>query len=78
MNSFLIQECSLINIMELPKKNKQMDKEDLDWLISVQSQAYRLYAINKMPDDDYRLLDNTIDQILENNNLHNSDEDLQP
>lgn len=26
----------------------------------------------------YRLLDNTIDEILANNGVHNSDEDLQP
>lgn len=55
-----------------------MDREDLEWLQGVQAQAYRLYAINKMPDDDYYLLDETIDRILENNNGHNSDEDLQP
>lgn len=55
-----------------------MDKEDLEWLQSVQSQAFRLYAINKMPEDVYRSLDNIIDQILENNGVHNSDDDLQP
>jgi len=55
-----------------------MDREDLEWLQSVQEQAYRLYAINKMPDDDYNDLDNLIERILENNGVHNSDEDLQP
>jgi len=51
-----------------------MDREDLEWLQSVQSQAYRLYAINKMPDDDYIALDNVIDSILQNNGV-NTDED---
>lgn len=53
-----------------------MDKEDLEWLQAVQAQAYRLYAINKMPDDDYFLLDNTIDQILSNNKVNTSEQDL--
>lgn len=52
-----------------------MDREDLEWLQNVQSQAYRLYAFNKMPEDDYRALDNTIDGILYNNGVNvNEDE----
>jgi hypothetical protein len=53
-----------------------MDKEDLEWLQSVQSQAYRLWAINKMMDDDYYLLDNTIDKILSNNSVNVSEDDI--
>lgn len=53
-----------------------MEQEDLEWLQSVQSQAYRLYAINKMSEDDYQLLDNTIDTILSNNNVNVSEQDL--
>lgn len=53
-----------------------MDKEDLEWLQGVQSQAYRLYAINKMSENDYQLLDNTIDEILSNNNVNTSEQDI--
>ena len=53
-----------------------MDREDLEWLQNVQAQAYRLYAINKMPDEDYELLDNTIDKILSNNNVNTSEQDF--
>lgn len=52
-----------------------MDREDLEWLQSVQQQAYRLYAINKMPQDDYTLLDNTIDTILNNNGVNSRADD---
>lgn len=53
-----------------------MDREDLEWLQSVQAQAYRLYAINKIPEDDYQLLDNTIDTILSNNKVNTAEEDF--
>lgn len=53
-----------------------MDREDLEYLQNVQSYAYRLYAMNKMPEDDYRLLDNTIDTILENNSVNLDEQDI--
>lgn len=56
-----------------------MDREDLEYLQGVQDYAYRLYAMNKMPEDDYRLLDNTIDTILSNNGVNvNNENDIQP
>lgn len=59
--------------MEQPK----MTIEDLQWLQSVQQMAYRLYAINRFPDDDYHALDDVIDNILSNNGV-NTDDDSNP
>lgn len=53
-----------------------MEREDLEWLQEVQNMAYRLYAMNKMPEEDYRLLDNTIDTIVSNNGVNIDEQDF--
>lgn len=56
---------------------KYMSRENLEWLQSVQEMAYRLYATNQMPDEDYHNLDNCIDNIASRNGVSLDENNLE-
>lgn len=56
---------------------KYMTIENLQWLQSVQEMAYSLYATNQMPDEDYRNLDNYIDNIVSRNGVSLDENNLE-